>query len=144
MPKAEHQLEIGAPIERVFDVISDYEHYPEFLPEMREAHVLSRQDGVVVVRFELELVMRLSYTLRLIEDRPHALTWTLEQAKMMSQNSGGWKLAPVDAKRTHATYGLEVKLRGLIPKSVSTRLIGTTLPATMERFKTRAELLARA
>ncbi|MBI3179892.1 MAG: SRPBCC family protein [Deltaproteobacteria bacterium] len=142
MPKAEHELDIHAPIERVFDVISDYEQYPEFLPEMREVRVLSRHDGVAVVQFELELVMRLSYTLRLTEERPHALTWTLEQAKMMSLNSGGWKLTAKDAKRTHATYGLEVKLRGLIPKSVSTRLIGTTLPATMERFKARAEALA--
>ena len=34
------------------------------------------------------------------------------------------------------------KLRGLIPKSVSTRLVGQTLPETLELFKARAERLA--
>jgi hypothetical protein len=83
--------------------------------------------------------MRLGYILRLVEDRPHSVVWTLEQAKMMSANDGGWKLEVVDDSHTRATYGLEIKLRGLIPKSVTTRLIGTTLPDTLQRFKTRAE-----
>jgi uncharacterized membrane protein len=139
MPKAEKDIVIEAPIERVFDIIVDYEHYPEFLPDMKAVIVESRHEHVAVVRFELELIMRISYTLRLEEDRPHRLSWTLEQAKMMRENVGGWRLSETPEGHTHAVYGLEVSLRGLIPKSVSTRLIGTTLPDTLRRFKERAE-----
>jgi coenzyme Q-binding protein COQ10 len=138
MPRAEHQVVIHAPISRVFGVITDYERYPEFLPEMKEVRVLSRNDGVAVVRFELELIMRVSYTLRLEELPPNTVRWTLEDAKMLAENNGTWRLT-ADGDKTQAVYALEIKLRGLIPKSVSTRLLGTTLPQTLERFKARAE-----
>jgi uncharacterized membrane protein len=141
MPRTEEQVVMDAPIERVFAVIADYERYPEFLPDMKEVRVLSRHDGVALVRFELELIMRVSYTLRLLEDAPTRVQWTLEEAKMVAENNGGWTLV-AEGNRTRATYALEVKLRGLIPKSVSTRLLGTTLPQTLQRFKARAEARA--
>ena len=137
MPRAQHTIVIDAPIAHVFAIITDYERYPEFLPDMKEVRVLSRQDGVVVVRFDLELIMRVSYTLRLQEDPPAKISWTLEQAKMIAENVGGWDLTSLGESSTRATYALEVKLRGLIPKSVSTRLLGTTLPETLERFRDR-------
>jgi ribosome-associated toxin RatA of RatAB toxin-antitoxin module len=139
MPKTEQQIVIDAPIDEVFDVIVDYERYPEFLPEMKHVQIQSRDDGVALVSFELEIIMRLGYTLRLVEDRPTAVNWTLQEAKMFSHNAGGWKLEKLDDASTRATYGLEIKLRGLIPKSVSSRLIGTTLPNTLQRFKDRIE-----
>ena len=139
MPKAEQQIVINAPAEKVFDTIIDYERYPEFLSDVRQAQVLSRHDGVALVTFELELIMRIGYTLRLVEDRPTSIRWTLDKARMMSSNDGGWKLEDLGDGKTRATYGIEVKLRGLIPKSVSSRLIGTTLPDTLQRFKTRIE-----
>lgn len=138
MPKTEETVLIDAPVARVFDVIKDYERYPEFLPEMKEVVVVSRNDGIVVVRFELELIMRVSYTLRLTETPPDRVVWRLEEAKMLAENNGGWQLEAV-GDQTRATYSLDVKLRGLIPKSVSTRLLGTTLPQTLQRFKARAE-----
>jgi ribosome-associated toxin RatA of RatAB toxin-antitoxin module len=139
MAKTEQSIVIDAPIEKVFDIIVDYEKYPEFLPEMRSAQVHSRTDGIAEVTFELEIIMRLGYTLRLVEERPHQVSWTLKAAKMMSANNGGWKLEAMGPSSTRATYGLEIKLRGLIPKSVSTRLTGVTLPNTLQRFKERAE-----
>lgn len=138
MPKTEEHVLIDAPASRVFEVIKSYEKYPEFLPEMKEVVVLSRNDGIVVVRFELELIMRVSYTLRLTETPPNRIDWKLEEAKMIAENNGGWRIEEV-GNQTRATYALEVKLRGLIPKSVSTRLLGTTLPQTLQRFKARAE-----
>ncbi|OGQ83137.1 MAG: hypothetical protein A2289_02215 [Deltaproteobacteria bacterium RIFOXYA12_FULL_58_15] len=138
MPLVEQDVVIDAPIERVFDVITDYESYPEFLPEMRHVQLVSRNEEIAIVSFELEIIMRVGYTVRIIEDRPGSVTWTLQDAKMMSVNNGGWKLQ-ARGNQTHVTYGLEIRLRGLIPKSVSTRLMGTTLPNTLACFKARAE-----
>ena len=138
MPLVEQDVVIDAPIERVFDVITDYESYPEFLPEMRHVQLVSRNEEIAIVSFELEIIMRVGYTVRIIEDRPGSVTWTLQDAKMMSVNNGGWNLQ-ARGNQTHVTYGLEIRLRGLIPKSVSTRLMGTTLPNTLACFKARAE-----
>jgi coenzyme Q-binding protein COQ10 len=138
MSRAEETIVIDAPLAKVYGLITDYERYPEFLPEMTSVSIVSRHDNVVVARFDLELMMRFSYTLRLQQDPPAAVRWTLESAGMMVANSGSWQLV-AEGDKTRATYVLEVELKGLIPKSVKDRLIGLTLPQTLERFKRRAE-----
>ncbi|MBN1960663.1 MAG: SRPBCC family protein [Deltaproteobacteria bacterium] len=138
MTQVQQEILINAPIECVFNIITDYENYSDFLPDMKSVTVESRKDGIALVRFEIELIMRVSYTLRLVEEPPRRLSWTLHYAKMISLNNGSWELEPKDDK-TLARYALEVKLRGLIPKSVSTRLLGTTLPDMLQRFRNHAE-----
>jgi coenzyme Q-binding protein COQ10 len=139
MSRAEETILIDAPLAKVYGIITDYERYPEFLPEMTSITIESRHDNVVVARFDLELMMmRFSYTLRLEENAPAELSWTLGEGKMMVANNGGWKLV-AEGDKTRATYALDVELKGLIPKSVRDRLVGTTLPQTLERFKMRAE-----
>jgi coenzyme Q-binding protein COQ10 len=141
MPRVEQQVVIQAPAERVFGVIVDYERYPEFLPELKSVTLLSRDDGVALVHFDVELIMRVQYTLRLVEDAPLSVKWTLAEAKVIASNTGNWRLQPLPDASCQAVYGLEVKLAGLIPKSVSTRLMGTNLPQMLQRFKVRAEAL---
>lgn len=138
MPGVERTIQIRAPIDTVFDVITDYEKYPDFLPETQAVSILENKSGIKVVRFELELVMRIHYTLKMTEASPDRVAWTLVDSNMLKRNEGAWSLRST-GDGTEATYGLEVKLRGIIPKSVSTRLMGTTLPMTLDRFKKRAE-----
>lgn len=138
MSRVEETIVIDAPLAKVWGVITDYERYPEFLPEMTAVSVVSRHDNVVVAKFDLEIMMRFSYSLRLEEEAPTSLAWTLDSASMMVSNSGGWQLV-AEGSTTRATYVLDVELKGLIPKSVKDRLVGMTLPQTLERFKRRAE-----
>lgn len=144
MAGARQEISIDAPVENVFEVITDYERYCDFLPEIKRAEIISRNEDALVVCFELEIVMRLSYTLELRQEKPHSVKWTLKEAKMMSSNDGLWHLRPQDDGGTHATYEVDVCLPGLIPKSISDRLTGVTLPQTLQRFKERCEALAGA
>lgn len=139
MSRARETISIAAPLARVWSVITDYERYPEFLPEMNTVRVVSRHDNVVNAQFELEIMgMRLSYQLRLQEEPRGNVAWSLVESKMMKANNGGWHLE-ADGDKTKATYALDVELRGLMPKSVRDRLVGMTLPQTLARFKQRAE-----
>ncbi|MDP7114868.1 MAG: SRPBCC family protein [Myxococcota bacterium] len=54
-------IEIQAPIDTVYGVITDYERYPEFLDHMTAAKVLRRADGVTTVGFELDLIKVFHY-----------------------------------------------------------------------------------
>ena len=49
--------------EDFFKVITDYSTYPEFLADMEEATVLSHENGVADVRFSVNLIKRVTYTL---------------------------------------------------------------------------------
>lgn len=141
MPRAEREILIDAPIEHVFDVIADYERYTEFLPETRDVRLLSRHDGIAVVRFELQLIMRIVYTLRIVEEARQGVRWSLADGRLMTQNDGAWALEQVTPRQTRAKYSLSITLAGMIPKSVSDRLLGETLSQTLSRFKARAEQL---
>lgn len=132
-------IDVNAAPARVFDVVTDYARYPDFLPELHGVQVLSHNDGVSLVQFEVRLIVAVRYTLRLVEDRPYDVRWTLSEAKMLLSNTGGWHFSPQASGGTKVTYELDVTLAGQIPKSVSTRLLGVTLPHMLQRFKERAE-----
>ena len=139
MAKVEQSVTMNASATRVMEVISGYEHYPEFLPEIRRVEVQSREDGICVVLFEVQLIMRVAYTLRLIQKGDSDLEWELVDSKLMKINSGHWKLEPIDESSTLVTYGLELELAGKLPSSVNRRMAAEALPETLARFKRRAE-----
>ena len=66
-----------------FEVIRDYEHYPDFLSDMESVRILSREDGVSDVEFTLNVIKRVTYTLRLTERPPdQGLSWELVSGKV--------------------------------------------------------------
>jgi len=124
-----------------FEVIRDYEHYPDFLSDMESVRILSREDGVSDVEFTLNVIKRVTYTLRLTERPPdQGLSWELVSG-MFKSNSGGWSLEALAGGRTRATYEVEVSVGIFVPGAIVNRLVGKTLPATLQAFKARAESL---
>ena len=64
------QVVIEAPIERVYEIVVDYERYPEFVPGIRACRVAAGK-GEKQVEYELDLgIRRIKYVLRHEEQRP--------------------------------------------------------------------------
>lgn len=143
MQLIEEKRIFAAPIDVVMGVITDYRRYPEFLPEMVLVREVSRDDTSVVVEFQIQFLMKVTYQIRITEKPPDAVVWTLEDSRMMSVNDGSWKLKALDDGTTEVIYGLKVELKGRLPESVSDRLTEKALPQTLERFQARAESLAQ-
>ncbi|MCC6810860.1 MAG: SRPBCC family protein [Deltaproteobacteria bacterium] len=139
MAGASKSVEINAPMEKVFSVITDYEKYPEFLDEQSGAKVLSRNGNAVDCEFKLKVIKEITYTLRLTETKPTGLTWTMLKGEMMKSNDGGWKLEDVGGGKTKATYFADIGLGMLVPKSIASMLVEQTLPKTLDAFKKRCE-----
>ena len=137
MAEAERCIEVLAPPETVFAVITDYASYPDFLPEIESATVLSRSPGFARVRFVLRVVKTVCYTLDLVEEAPTSVRWTLREGDLR-QNAGSWSLEAVQGG-TRATYSVQVEVGMFVPGAIVSRLVGETLPATLEAFRTRAE-----
>ena len=139
MAGATRAIEIDAPIEKCFEVITKYEDYPKFLSDMKAVTVTARNNGNVEASFTLKVVMEVQYKLRLTEKAPNEVSWVLAEGKMFKQNDGGWKLEALGPNKTRAEYRVEVDIRGFVPKSVATGLVETTLPKTLQAFKERCE-----
>jgi ribosome-associated toxin RatA of RatAB toxin-antitoxin module len=139
------EIVIAAPPERVFDVIADYQRYPEFVPAVRSCRP-RRQGSVVEVDFEVDLgVKRIHYTLRHVEERPRTVSWSLVASDWMKLSNGAWRLEPQPGDRTRALYTVEVQIAKppLIPQKlvdrVTDELTRVQLPRTLAAFKQRAE-----
>ena len=89
MAQASRSVTIDVPPEKLFDVIVDYERYPEFLPEVKSAKVEGGQGAIKEVSYRVDIKAKvISYTLKHIAERPNKLSWTMVKGEMMKGNDG--------------------------------------------------------
>jgi coenzyme Q-binding protein COQ10 len=137
MPVATHSAVINATMEQVMAVITDFESYPSFLPEMEQAKILKSEDGCWEVEFRIQIIRRLSYTLRLVKEGPGLLTWVLIDGAFKT-NKGSWSLESTE-DGTRAVYQIDLQIGHFVPSSIVRSLVGRTLPETVSRFKDETE-----
>jgi len=126
-------------MDKLFAVIADYQSYPKFLPEVKSIRTSKRQGSEVDVHYEIEVLKKIRYTLRLREEPPNLISWTFVEGELMRDNRGRWLLEPAGEGKTKATYSIEMKLGPLVPKSIVNVLVDSSLPKMLEAFKKRAE-----
>ena len=139
MAGATRSVVIDAPLERVFDIIVDYDRYAEFLPEVKEVRSADRRGNEVDVHYGIDLVKRIHYTLHMVEERPRSVRWSFVRGELMRDNKGSWTLEPTPDGKTRATYSIEVGVGPLVPRSIVNALVDQSLPKMLEAFKKRAE-----
>lgn len=143
--KVSKEMVVDVTLERFFEVVSDYERYPEFVPGIKRVRVVHADKGTRDAEYELDLgIKSVKYTLRHVETRPTRVAWSLVKGDMMKVSNGSWELTP-HAGKTLARYTVEVQVTKppLVPQSlvdrVSDELTKVQLPRTLEAFKARAE-----
>jgi ribosome-associated toxin RatA of RatAB toxin-antitoxin module len=139
MAGATRSIVISAAMEKIFGIITDYERYPEFLPEVKRIRTANRRGNEVDVLYEADIVKTIKYTLRLKEEKPNKVSWSFIEGEFMKDNKGGWLLEDAGNGQIKATYNIDVALGALVPKTLVTALIDTQLPKMLEAFKKRAE-----
>lgn len=142
MPQARHSIEVNVSAERMFGVITDFEKYPEFLPEMKRVTIISQSDHRKVVEFDLEMLkIGMHYSLRFEEEPFRSVRWSMVSATWLKAVDGYWQIESGGPDRCLVTYFNELTFKGLLPKFVTTKLADLTLPRMLENFKERAERL---
>ena len=143
MAQASRSVTVNVPPEKLFDVISDYEKYPEFLPEVKKVKVDAGQGSIKEVTYTVDIKAKvINYTLKHTAERPSKLAWTMIKGEMMKGNDGTWVLKPgAQPGTTDATYTIDLKLSSLVPGFIEKALAEQSLPALLANFKNRAEKL---
>jgi len=143
MAQASRSVTVNVPPEKLFDVITDYEKYPEFLPEVKKVKVQGGQGSIKEVTYEVDIKAKvITYTLKHNAERPSKLSWTMIKGEMMKGNDGAWTLKPgAQPGTTDATYTIDLKLSSLVPAFIEKALAEQSLPGLLANFKARAEKL---
>jgi ribosome-associated toxin RatA of RatAB toxin-antitoxin module len=144
MPESQRSVFVNVPVDKFYAVISNYEAYSKFIPEMRSVRILKTTGNVQQVSFEIELQVmaftkKVTYTLEFTNTPPDHIRWRLVESNLIKGNNGGWTLKATPDGKTDALYQIELTLGALVPKAVSSFLAEQSLPKLLNQFKTRAE-----
>ena len=115
MAESQRSVIVNVPQDKFYAVISDYEQYPKFIPEMRAVRIVKTTGNVQQVSFEIELQVlaftkKVNYTLEFTNNPPHSVRWRLIESNLIKSNIGGWTLKPAgDGKQTDALYQIRAQ-----------------------------------
>lgn len=143
MAEVSRQMEMKVPVEALFQAITDFKSYPEFVSEVVavEVHPGGTPEKTRV-SFELEVIKRFKYTLEFKIVDKKEISWSLVESNFFKTNNGRWTLKSLDKGTTQAVYALDVAFGFMVPGWISKKLTETNLPRMMESFAERAKTLA--
>ena len=138
-------LAVHAPPERCYEVALDFERYPQWAPDIKDATVLARDDQgrATKVAFRAAAMGRsASYVLEYRYDHaPRELSWRLLEGDIMRALDGTYhfETSPESAEVTNVTYRLSVELVVPIPGFVKRRAEGKIISTALRELKRRVE-----
>ena len=135
----QQSIAIRAPLETVFKTITDFESYPDFLPEIHFAEIESKRGHSLEATFKVSLLKEVEYTLHFMLKPTHEIRWKLKKSNWLKKNSGCWVLTALEPGLTDAQYRLDLEVGFWVPQSLIRSLVEKNLSLTLQRFKKRAE-----
>jgi ribosome-associated toxin RatA of RatAB toxin-antitoxin module len=136
---------VGASPQRTWEVLTDFESYPDWAHDLKSAQVVER-DGEgrgVTVAFRVAAMGRsTSYTLSYdYAKAPDVLAWKQIQGDVTRKLDGAYELGPVDGEpdRTAVTYHLEVDLLVPLPAFVKRRAEARLLTTALRGLRSYLE-----
>lgn len=123
-------------VEEFFKIVSDYEKYPEFLPEVKSVKILKTAAGSKEMEYHVSLIKTFKYKLKVTEKKNEAVSFEFIGGDVFKTMKGSWKLS--DAKGKCAVdYNVEATFGMLVPESMAKPLVSANLPLMMSNFKKR-------
>ena len=135
----EAKARVDAKPEEVYAVVTDYEHYPDFIPSLVDAKVLEwESDDVCILMEKLKVAFKtVEYTIRVTHDRENLTTRWVRHGGFLSRNEGGWKCGPCGKGRSLVTYRVAVEAGILVPQFIIDRLSRGSLPELFAGLRKR-------
>ena len=132
-----------APIEKVYQAITDFESYPEFVEGVDEIVVHDRTETSAKVEYSINMVKDIRYTLAMKMEKPTKVEWTFDSGDLFEVNQGHWYLTDNGDNTTDVEYHVEVDIKGFIPMAgkIVKKLTEVNLPNMLKAYEERAQSL---
>ena len=142
--QAREQTTINASVEQCFATLVDFESYPEWAGDLKQATVVSRdEDGRATVVEYRAAAMGRSTTYQLqyeYEGAPNRLGWELLSGDLERELDGNYALEPgAEPGTTEVVYELSVDLIVPIPGFVKRRAEARIIKTALSELKSRVE-----
>lgn len=148
--QATERTTIMASPERCFEAATDFEQYPRWARDVKQASIVARdRDGRAVdVEYQVTAMGRsTTYTLRYFYGTdPLRLAWRLQRGDATSRLDGEYTFVPVpgETDTTDVSYQLAVELSIPLPGFVKRRAESRIMNTALAELKAYVEAAARA
>lgn len=140
MSQAQATEVFACSIKEFYDIIADYEKYPEFLAEVKSCKIIEKRENQKLVEFNVAMIKNFSYRLWMSEKPPFGISWTLDSGDLFKVSNGAWVLED-EAGRTRAVYSVEAKFKVFVPGPIAKALVNVNLPNMMSSYHKRVKQL---
>ena len=140
MAQATRTETYDVPASKFYQAIIDYKSYAGTIPGVESIEVQNESADGATVKFNINLIKKISYTLKLVHKKDQQVDWSLVTGDYMKTNNGKWTLKDLGNGKTEVTYSLEIQVKGFIPglSLIEKGLVQTNLPITMQAFGKKA------
>ncbi len=143
--QATDTVTINAPPLRCWEVAVDFEHYPDWARDVKEARVVERDDDGRATRVAFRAgamghsaryVLRYDYSAE-----PERLVWRLEEGDIVRVLDGEYVFEPADGDpgSTRVTYHLTAELAVPLPGFIKRRAEHKIVVTALDELKRRVE-----
>ncbi len=136
MSEASTQKLFNATAEQIFQVVSDFDKYSDFIPEVKSSKVLEKTDLNALVELRVNFVKDVTYTINVEWDQNKALWWSLDESSVFKKNNGRWTFEEIGSQ-TQVIYSLDVEFKIFVPSFVLKKAVAVSLPSMIENFEKR-------
>lgn len=124
--------------EQFFKIISDYDKYHEFLPEVKKCTVLKTEGNKKLVEYSVQVIKSFKYNLWMTENATNSITWEFASGDVFKTSVGSWKLEN-EAGKTRATYTVEATFSMFVPGPIANALVSVNLPNMISSYHKRVK-----
>jgi uncharacterized membrane protein len=116
---------VDAPLDRVLDHLRDVESTPQWVPDITEVRVVTRNDDGTPLTADVAASTAVGtdrYTLR-YEHSPDGMSWHLVEGRLQTGQDASYELRPVGEGRTEVTFDLTITHNLPLPGFLRSRTI---------------------
>ncbi|MDZ4825134.1 MAG: SRPBCC family protein [Actinomycetota bacterium] len=143
---ASDRIRVDAPADRCFDVAIDFESYPEWARDVREAKVLeydAEGRGSRVEYRAAALGKSVRYVLAYdYAEAPDAFSWTFVEGDMLKRLDGSYRFEAETPTSTRVHYELAVEVAMPLPGLLKRRAASLIMGSALKELKKQVEAVA--
>jgi len=136
-------ITIDAPINAVQKVLFALDKYPDWSTQIKSAEAIDRDEQGRITKVKMSIdagMMKDRPTLDYDwSDAPSKLSFTLDDADLLTGMNGIYSIKSIDEDTTEVTYELEVSLSMPIPAMMRQKAEKATIDAALSQLKTHLE-----
>jgi len=132
---------VAADVDTVLEVVADFEAYPSWQRDIKEAEILATDDDGWATRARFVVDARI-LTAELVLDYTYtdtSMSWVLSSSDQLTRNDGSYELADRGDGTTEVTYTLEVETKVAVPSAIRRRAARHIVDSGLAGLKARVE-----